>query len=188
MLTTEKVAKSRGARPDYTLDSITQISKEWLRFTGIGGLLLDIDNTITRWEEDHVPESELDWLHGMRDAGLEVRFISNGLHRKVRRVEKQTGLSHISGRPLKPLPAGFRRGLSEMGLGPLEVLMVGDSAVTDIAIANRLGIWTVLVEPMSNVHFPGSRFWQVLEKAFSLRFPATPGGELRSRPPGMPRD
>ena len=184
-MTTEKVAKSRGARPDYTLDSITQISIDWLRHMGIGGLLLDIDNTITRWEEHHVPESELAWLHHIRDAGFKIRFISNGLDRKVRRVEKQTGLSHIAGRPLKPLPAGFRRGLSEMQLAAGEVLMVGDSAVTDIAIANRLGIWSVLVEPMSTVHFPGSKFWQVIERAFSLRFPATPEGELRRKPPGM---
>ncbi|MEZ5337747.1 MAG: YqeG family HAD IIIA-type phosphatase [bacterium] len=182
-MTTERVVKSRGPRPDYTLDSITQISLGWLACMGIRGLLLDIDNTITRWEEEHVPDSELGWLHAMRDAGQQIRFISNGLDRKVRRVEAQTGLTHIAGRPLKPLPTGFRRGLREMGLDPLNVLMVGDSAVTDVAIANRLGIWTALVEPMSSVHFPGSKFWQVIERAFSLRFPATPEGELRRRPP-----
>jgi HAD superfamily phosphatase (TIGR01668 family) len=154
---------------------------------GIKGLLLDIDNTITRWEETHVPEAELRWLKTMQDNGIQIRFISNGLHGKIRRVEKQTGLSHIQGRPLKPFPAGFRRGLQEMSLEPGEALMVGDSAVTDIAIANRLKIWTALVEPMSSVHFPGSRFWKIIERAFSLRYPATPQGEMRSRP-GQHRD
>ncbi len=182
-LTDERVAKSRGARPDYTLDSITQISEAWLRHVGIRGLLLDIDNTITRWEEEEVPDSELSWLHSMRDAGILIRFISNGLHSKVRRVEQQTGLNHISGRPLKPFPTGFRRGLREMGLDPDQALMVGDSAVTDIAIANHIGLWTVLVEPMSSVHFPGSKFWQVIERVFNLRFPSTPMGEMRQRPP-----
>lgn len=143
--------------------------------------MLDIDNTITRWEESLVPEAELRWLQTMQDSGIQIRFISNGLHRKIRKVEKQTGLSHIRGRPLKPFPAGFRRGLQEMSLTPSEALMVGDSAVTDIAIANHLRIWTALVEPMSSVHFPGSRFWKIIERAFSLRFPATPQGEMRSR-------
>ncbi|MCB1186007.1 YqeG family HAD IIIA-type phosphatase [bacterium] len=182
-MTAERVQKSLGPRPDYTLDTITQITTGWLHLMQIRGLLLDIDNTITRWEEDQVPESELAWLHAMRDDSLQIRFISNGLDRKVRRVEAQTGLTHIAGRPLKPLPTGFRRGLEEMELEPHEVLMVGDSAVTDIAIANRIGIWTVLVEPMSSVHFPGSKFWQVIERAFSLRFPATPEGEMRRQPP-----
>lgn len=176
--------KSCGARPDFTLNSITQISVGWLRHLGIKGLLLDIDNTITRWEEEHVPEAELSWLQEMQDSGILIRFISNGLHRKVRRVEKQTGLSHIRGRPLKPFPASFRRGLREMQLQPSQALMVGDSAVTDIAIANHIGIWTALVEPMSSIHFPGSRFWQVVERLLCLRYPATPEGEMRGRPPG----
>ena len=178
-LTTESVVKSFGARPDYTLDSITQITAGWLSHLEVRGLLLDIDNTITRWEEEHVPEAELLWLQQIGECGMKIRFISNGLHRKVRRVEKQTGLSHIRGRPLKPFPTSFRRGLKEMQLQPSQVLMVGDSAVTDIAIANHIGIWTALVEPMSTVQFPGSKFWHVLERIFSLRNPATPQGEMR---------
>ena len=94
----------------------------------------------------------------------------------------QTGLTHVSGRPVKPLPAAFQRGLRELKLEPLQVMMIGDSVITDVAVANRLGLWTCLIEPMSDVDVPGSKLHRLVERVLRLRRPADPHCDFRTVP------
>jgi HAD superfamily phosphatase (TIGR01668 family) len=171
--------KARGVRPDFCFTRAEDIGLDWLRQRGIRGVLIDIDNTITRWERRAVPETEVAWLHRLRDAGIGIRFLSNGLPHKLAHVTQQTGIDHVHGRPMKPLPVAFRRGLRELQLEPLEVLMIGDSVFTDIVGANRVGLWTCLVEPLSPVDFFGSKFWRMLEGLLGARQPVQPDGDYR---------
>jgi HAD superfamily phosphatase (TIGR01668 family) len=172
-------AKARGLRPDYCFSRVEHITPDWLRQQQVRGVLLDIDNTITRWERQAVLEGELAWLASLREAGFGVRFLSNGLPHKLAAVITQTGIEHVAGRPMKPLPVAFRRGLSELDLPPGEVLMIGDSVFTDILGANRVGLRTCLVEPLSPVDFLGSKFWRMLEVLLGARQPQTREGEFR---------
>ena len=73
-----------------------EIELGWLAAKGIQGVLLDIDNTITRWEERGVPPDELAWLKALAAAGLRIRFLSNGLPHKVTWVVGQTGIPRMS--------------------------------------------------------------------------------------------
>jgi HAD superfamily phosphatase (TIGR01668 family) len=171
--------KARGLRPDYCFNRVEHITTSWLTERGIAGVLLDIDNTITRWERRAVPEGELNWLYDLRDHGLQVRFLSNGLPHKLAAVTSQTGIDHVHGRPMKPLAIAFRKGITEMGLPAHEVLMVGDSVFTDILGANRVGLWTALVDPLSPVDFLGSKFWRLLETMLGARQPLTAAGDFR---------
>jgi uncharacterized protein len=173
------LGKSRGIRPDYCFNRVIDISPAWLKERGFSGLMLDIDNTITRWEEFIVRENELKWLKRMQAAGLTCRLLSNGLPRKKAAVVKQTGIPHVTGIYVKPLRRSFRQGLTDLGLQPQQVLMVGDSVVTDVYSANRIGIWTCLVDPLSTVDFLGSKFYRLLENLFHLRRPAFPTHDFR---------
>lgn len=177
--------KSRGLRPDFCFNRATDIRPDWLNEHGFTGLILDIDNTITRWEEFVVPEAELAWLNCMLAAGLSCRLLSNGLPRKKSAVVKQTGIAHVTGIYVKPLRRSFRQGLSDLGLPPHQVLMVGDSVVTDIFSANRIGIWTCLVDPLSQIDFLGSKFYRLLENLFRLRRPTSPAHDYRRGVNGM---
>jgi uncharacterized protein len=175
-------SKSHGMLPDFCFVSVTQIRPGWLTHLGVRGLLIDIDNTITRWEQRIVHPGELAWLRNVASHGLNVRLLSNGLQAKLTAVELQTGVKHVSGRPVKPLPAAFQRGLRELKLEPAQVMMIGDSVITDVAVANRLGLWTCLIEPMSDVDFPGSKLHRLLEKVLRLRRPADPHCDFRVAP------
>jgi uncharacterized protein len=171
--------KSRGFIPDFCFNRVLDITPSWLCEHGFEGLMLDIDNTITRWEEFVVRENELEWLRALQEAGLACRLLSNGLPRKKAAVVKQTGIPHVSGIYVKPMRRSFRQGLADLGLPPQQVLMVGDSVVTDVFSANRVGIWTCLVDPLSTVDFLGSKFYRLLEKMFHLRRPASPQHDFR---------
>jgi uncharacterized protein len=172
--------KARWLRPDFCFDRPAQITPAWLAGLGVRGVLLDIDNTITRWEKLYVPPADMAWLEGLRTAGIKVLLLSNGLPRKVASVVAQTGVAHVSGRPMKPLAFTFRRGLKELGLAPAETAIIGDSIFTDIIMPNRLGIWTCLVEPRSDVDFLGSKLYRWGEHLLRLRKPMLAAHDLRA--------
>lgn len=173
--------KSFGLRPDYCFTYALDISPEWLTAHGILGLLLDIDNTITRWEEIVVPAAEMEWLERIQAAGLACRLLSNGLARKKAAVAKQTGIPHVTGIYVKPMRRSFQQGLAELGLPASQVMMIGDSVVTDIYSANRVGIWTSLVEPLSPVDFFGTKFYRLMESLLRLRRAVCPAQDFRGR-------
>ena len=165
------VKKSRGLRPDFCFAHVTDIPVAWLTGLGIRGLLIDVDNTITRWELLEVPEIAHSWLKTVADAGIQCRLLSNGLAHKRRAVAEQTGIAEVGGALFKPLPGFYRLGLKQMGLTPSEVMMVGDSVFTDIAGANAQGIWTSLVDPLGKVDFVGTKIYRGLEYLLRLRRP-----------------
>jgi HAD superfamily phosphatase (TIGR01668 family) len=173
--------KARGLRPDFCFSRAEDISPEWLAQRGVRGLLLDIDNTVTRWEHKAVPEGEMRWLQMLREAGLGLRFLSNGLPHKLTSVIEQTGVVHVVGRPMKPLPHAFHRGVRELALPVEQVLMVGDSVFTDIVGANRAGLWTALVDPLSAVDFMGSKLWRLLEAILCARQPVCAEQDFRRK-------
>jgi HAD superfamily phosphatase (TIGR01668 family) len=164
-----KSGKSRGPLADYCFRRIVDIQLDWLRERKVKGLLLDIDNAVTRWEEKTVGREELAWLDMVRQAGLRCRFLSNGLSRKRASVEQQTGIPQVGGLVVKPFTAAFRRSLRDLELPAQRVLMIGDIVVTDIWPANLVGIWTCLVEPLSSIDFPGTKVWRLLENTWDWR-------------------
>lgn len=176
-------AKSRGWHPDFCFRSCLDISPAWLSGLGVRGVLIDIDNTITRWERREVPPQEQDWLLRLGAAGLRIRLLSNGLAHKKSAVVEQLGVPLVSGRLVKPLPAVYRQGLSDLGLQPGETVMIGDSVFTDIIGANKVGLWTILVEPKSRVDFIGTKIYRCLESLLKLRRPLDPGRDYRRLPP-----
>ena len=171
--------KSRALLPDFCFARIEDIGAEWLTARGIRGVLVDVDNTITRWELLEVPAGALAWLESLHHAGIQTRLLSNGLAHKRRTVAQQTGVAEVGGPLFKPVPAFYRLGLSQMQLEARETIMVGDSVFTDIAGANRCGIWTALVEPLGAVDFVGTKFYRMLEATLNLRRPLHHGCDYR---------
>jgi HAD superfamily phosphatase (TIGR01668 family) len=173
--------KSKGPYADYYFQRAVDISASWLQEQGIKGLLLDIDNALTRWEEKTVGRDELSWLESVRNAGLICRFLSNGLSRKRASVEKQTGIPQVGGLVVKPFTAAFRRALRDLELQASEVMMIGDIVVTDIWPANMVGIWTCLVDPISPIDFPGTKVWRLMENTMDWRRTLLPEHDYRDR-------
>lgn len=174
-----KSAKSHGPRPDYCYGRVADIDPAWFMELGIRGLLMDIDNTLTRWENDFVPPPEMAWLERINLAGLPCRLISNGLSRKRAKIVEQTGIPQVRGRAVKPMPAAFRLGVAELGLQPAEVMMIGDIIITDILPANRCGLWTCLVNPLSPVDFAGTKAWRLVERVCNWRQPLDAANDFR---------
>jgi len=117
---------------------------------GVRGVILDLDNTLTPWRSLAVPDEAEAWLQSLPAAGLRACIVSNAASAgRVRPVAERFGIAWVT-RAIKPLPGGFRRAMAAMGTSPATTAMIGDQMFTDIFGANRLSLFTILVDPLSD--------------------------------------
>jgi len=160
--------------PDYAALKLTDVSVERLLAKGIRGAILDIDNTTAPWGEASADNATVQWIRGARSAGLKLVFLSNSTGRRVRALSELLSVPCVTGGK-KPFPGYFRRAVKELGLPPDEIAMVGDTVITDIFGANRVGLTTILVEPLTSHDFVGTKIYRFIERIFGLRKPKNEG-------------
>ncbi|MHB9024103.1 MAG: YqeG family HAD IIIA-type phosphatase [Armatimonadota bacterium] len=136
-------------RPHHIARCLNEVDCGDLVERGIRGVLLDLDNTITEWHSmDILPEIEA-WVAQLKEAGLLGCIISNAVTAgRVQPIADRLGLPWIT-RAMKPFPIAFRSGMRMMGTTPETTAIVGDQLFTDILGGNRVGLYTILVEPFS---------------------------------------
>jgi hypothetical protein len=160
--------------PDYAARRLTDVSAEALLARGIRGVILDIDNTTAPWGEAAADNAAVQWIRHARSIGLKLVFLSNSTDRRVRALSEALSVPCVTGGK-KPLPGFFRRAVRELGLPADEAAMVGDTVITDIFGANRLGLTTILVEPLTPRDFMGTKIYRWIERLFGLRKPKNEG-------------
>ena len=148
--------------PDYYVKSIHELDLAALYARGIRGLITDLDNTLVSWD-DPLPNPELvDWLKKVREMGFSVFIVSNNSPDRVRKFAKAFGVPAIS-KAVKPRRRAFRMACEAMGVTLAEAAVIGDQIFTDVLGGNRLGVCTILVVPVSNKEFIGTKLMRKLE-------------------------
>jgi HAD superfamily phosphatase (TIGR01668 family) len=150
-------------RPDLIVGSIYEIDLPALREKGIGAVIADLDNTLVPWNATEVDERMVEWLLGLREAGLELAIVSNNFPARVEEVSSRLGVIAVA-RAVKPRRRAFLRLASRLGLAPCQVCVIGDQLFTDIIGGNRSGMYTVLVTPLDKREFIGTKFVRLLER------------------------
>jgi uncharacterized protein len=138
--------------------SILALTPALLKLHGLKGLVLDVDDTLISTRSAVVPPEVKVWMAEVKEVVC-VTLVSNNLsHSRIRRVAGVLELPYVFG-ARKPSRKKVRQAVSKMNLPLHEVGMVGDRLFTDVLVGNRLGMFTVLVEPMrdpSSTHKPMS--------------------------------
>lgn len=148
--------------PDAYCSSVHGVDLADLRSRGICALLIDLDNTLLPRDTNVVPDELKVWARDLRDAGFSVCLVSNNWHERVKHVADELGFDLVD-KALKPLPFAFRRALDRAGARPGEAAVIGDQLFTDVLGGNALGMYTVLVEPLSRTDLPHTLFLRMLE-------------------------
>lgn len=133
--------------PLWIQPRITDLPPEALRATGVQGLLLDVDNTLTLHDSQVVPDAVTAWLQAARDAGLLLIIVSNARDARVAPFAAKLGLPYVS-RAAKPLPFGFWRAAQQLGLPKKACLVIGDQIFTDMWGAALGGFPAAQLEPI----------------------------------------
>lgn len=126
---------------------ITNLDPGELISSGIRGLILDVDNTLTTHDNPIPGEGVCEWLQRAEQTGLKQIILSNNTPERVRPFAERLGL-RFAANGKKPLPSGVRRAAAEMGLSAAETAVIGDQIFTDVLAGRLAGAFVILVEPM----------------------------------------
>ena len=161
--------------PGEMVRSVTDIDLDDLYQRGIRGILLDFDNTLLAWSESSVSSRVIDWVSSALERGFRLCIVSNAPDERLAIQAQRLDIPFVS-KALKPTGKGINRAIELLGLNRDEVTMVGDQMFTDVLAGNRLGLFTVLVNPI----YLREQWWmkfvrnleRLLQKKMGLTLPA----------------
>ena len=137
--------------PNLKLQKVTDIDLQLVKKLkseyGIGGIILDVDETIRKNMMD-IPDCNKKWIQFMKQE-FKVIILSNGYDKKIEEFSKENNLKYLSF-ATKPLKGNFLKACDNIGLNPENVLLIGDDIVADIYGGNRCGLITAIVETVTN--------------------------------------
>ena len=145
-------------KPTRLARGVTEIEISWLKERGVRAVLADVDNTVVGWHSEDVPEEIALWVESLLAAGIGVCLVSNTRNpKRLERLATRFGVKHVPGNAGKPGAAGYLKALKLLGASANEAVMVGDQLFTDVYGASKLGIATVLVNPLTSKEFIGTK-------------------------------
>lgn len=133
--------------PKGYFNKVSEISFEYLKENNIKGLILDVDNTLIDYYKN-ISEETINWANGLKQNGIKMCILSNSnKQEKVKEVAKKLDLEYTYF-GMKPLKRGFKRAKEMLGLKNSEIAAIGDQIFTDVLGANRMKMYSILVEPI----------------------------------------
>ena len=149
--------------PDLMVKNIYSLPLEELKAKGIRCLLFDVDNTIVPYNSQGLTQEAIDWFRIPKEQGFLMSILSNNSAERVTPVSEKLGIPFVA-RAKKPSSDGAKRAMKMLGVKPSETAMVGDQLITDVFGGNRVGFYTIVVEPMNKNEFWGTKINRKLEK------------------------
>jgi uncharacterized protein len=149
--------------PDLRIQSVIELTPQLLRQQGVSGLLVDLDDTLVASHSQTISAEYRSWLESLKAADIALLLLSNGHPKRVSYWSKELGIEALA-LVGKPFGFAYHRGLKRLGKPAGQTAMVGDQLFTDILGAKRMGIKSILVNPLSLGGLPHTRFARKLER------------------------
>ena len=148
--------------PDIYQKNIYSIDYKILSSRGIKLLIFDLDNTIaliTEWK----PNEETIELFNIIKKKFQIVIASNSVKARVKNFADTLGVEYLS-HVKKPKGLPIEEYVKSSKYNQSEIAMIGDSMMDDVVCGNRLGITTVLTDPLGKREFPIARIKRSKEK------------------------
>ena len=155
--------------PDYYFESVFEIPFDKLWEKGIRGLIFDIDNTLTAYDEKGPSPQTTELILRLHDMGFRLSLLTNNTKRRLASFNKDLNLPGFAN-ALKPFAFGIKKALNDMALDFGQTAMIGDQLLTDIWVGKNAGLTTILVKPITQRDFIFVRFKRIIEKRMLRKF------------------
>ncbi len=154
--------------PDVYQENIFTINYKKLKKTGIKCLLFDLDNTISPAKEVVLYE-ETKKLFNKLKKDFKIILFSNNFPKRVSLFGDYYDVD-IACLSLKPFSYKYKYILRKYNLNKNEVAAIGDQLLTDIQGGNKIGITTILVNPMTEIDETETWLNRQIEKKIFKKF------------------
>ena len=149
--------------PDMYQKSIYHIDYDKLKEDGIKCLLFDLDNTCVPYKDKEPNKKLIDLFEMLKDMEFKVIIFSNSSKGRLKPFKDELEVD-CAASAKKPFKKKFLQVLNEFGYQINEVAIIGDQMLTDVVGGNKIGITTILVNPISKKDLFFTKFNRLLEK------------------------
>ena len=155
--------------PDMYQKSIYHINYDKLKDDGIKCLLFDLDNTCVPFKDKQPNKKLVDLFERLKDMEFRVIIFSNAT--KKRLTPFKNGLNvDCSASSRKPGTKKMLKIMKMFNYDLSDVAIIGDQLYTDILCGNKVGIKTILVNPMSKDDLLFTKFFRYFERKKFKKF------------------
>lgn len=155
--------------PKAYLESVKQITIEFLKQNNIKALILDVDNTILDFDRK-IPEGIKEWCEELKKQKIKFCILSNTNQKeKVKMVAEKLEIPYFYF-GTKPLKRGFKKAIKLLEEKEENIAAVGDQIFTDIIGSNRCKMFSILVKPLASKDILMTRIKRPLENYIIKRY------------------
>jgi HAD superfamily phosphatase (TIGR01668 family) len=133
--------------PTFYAPSLFEVTPQFFHQQQIQYLCCDLDNTLAPFDEATPRPNVTQWVKTMIASGLTFLIISNNAERRVKPFAAALGVDYLAktGKPFKDKLLIF---LKQKGYPKDKVMIIGDQLLTDVWLANRLGMKSLFTEKL----------------------------------------
>ncbi len=132
--------------PDIYQKSIYDIDYQKLKNKGIKCLLFDLDNTLVP-VNDNMPSKKVKELFAYLENDFKVIIISNSNKKRLLPFKENLNVD-VAAEARKPFKKKYLKIIKMYNLKEFEIAAIGDQLLTDILGANKVGITSILINPI----------------------------------------
>ena len=122
-----------------------------------------MDNTLVPWNDRTVYPRLANWLDGLKKEGFRICIVSNNSADRGGQLAQDLDIPAFW-YAVKPRRRAFRKALKELNLPASAVAVLGDQIFTDVLGGNRMGLYTILVTPISDKEFIWTKLMRQFER------------------------
>lgn len=148
--------------PDIYQKSVYDIDYKKLKKKGIKCLLFDLDNTLIQVRED-LPTKKVKDLFAYLEKDFKVIILSNSNRKRLTPFKEGLNVD-TSASSKKPFKKKYLKIMKIYKFKEFEIAAIGDQILTDIYGANKVGITSILINPIGGNEKLGTRINRFFEK------------------------
>ncbi len=154
--------------PDMYAKNVFSINYHLLKKKRLKNLIFDIDNTILPVNDINISQELISFFKKL-GKDFNICIVSNNNKDRVLPVAKaiETGYMYKAGKPNKE---AFDKALILLDSKKENTVMIGDQMLSDIKGANEYGLYTIMVDPVSNKHDIKTGTSRILQKIIMNKF------------------
>ncbi len=134
--------------PDMYQKSIYHIDYNKLQDDGIKCLLFDLDNTCVPYKDKEANKRLIELFETLKDMDFKLVIFSNASKKRITPFKRALNVDCLASAH-KPFKNSFLKVLKLFNYNLSDVAIIGDQLYKDILGGNKVGIKTILVNPMS---------------------------------------